>query len=233
MSLAHKYALLTGASKGLGLAIAQALLKEDTRVINWSRSRPAWNHDAFTHISCDCGKAEAVQKAWEKTQSFLLEKQQKSVDIFIYNTGILYHGPLKDLKITEWERLMSVNLHGVFYSLRYVIEAMQKQRKGHIVLIGSVAGLRGITQFSAYCASKFALRGLAEALMLELREYRIKVSYLAPGGIHTDIFRNLKSYTPNQNLMQPSWVADSVVHILKSPDNYLPASLEVRPLWPH
>ena len=228
MSLNTHHALITGASQGLGLAIAQALLQAGAKVSNWSRHAPKYTHSELRHISCDCQQADAIAAAWAQ-----LESGWGAPRFFIYNTGVGYYGPTQDMSCADWDRLVQTNLSGAFYALRHVIPALKSQKGGHIIFIGSVAGMRGTPQLGAYCATKFALRGLAESLMLELRYDNIKVSYIAPGSIDTPFFDDIDAFANSGRPMQAEWVAHSVIDVLQSPANYLPSYLEVRPLQPN
>ncbi len=228
MSLTNQHTLITGASQGLGLSIAQAVIAAGSRVTNWSRkapTEPATPNPQLQHITCDCRSPEAIKKSWEQTT--------QPIDHFIYNAGVGYYGPLQDMPIAEWKKLMETNLDGAFYTLRHVIPAMQAQQRGHIVLIGSIAGKAGTTNLSAYCASKFALRGMAESLLGELRYQHIKLTYLAPASIETPFFDNMPSFGPNVQRMDADWVAESVVQLLQTPADYLPSYIEMRPLRPN
>ena len=228
-SLKDKIAIITGGSQGIGLALLRLLLSKEVRVAVWSRSEPPLRDDRLFFFPTDVGDAEKVDKAWSQTKRWA----SAPIDYLVNNAGIGTYGPIEETTNHTWEQLFKTNMYGAFLCTRAVVPQMKEQQKGHIVQVGSVAGLRGTPYFSAYCATKFALRGFSESLMLELRESGIKVSYLAPGGTETSFFDQLKGFTPASHLMQADEVAQSILELLNSSPNYLPSCLEVRPLRPH
>ena len=228
LQLKDKVAVITGASQGIGLCLAEQLLAEGCYVAVWGRSRPSLSSEQLYFIPTDVGKESDVTAAWQATAKWA----PSAVRFLINNAGIGTYGPVESCDSETWDRLFRTNIYAAFFCTRALIPHMKANGGGHIVQVGSVAGLRGVSNMSAYCATKFALRGFSESLMTELRDHEIKVSYLAPGGVETRFFDALQGFQPGTNLMQPEDVASTVVEILRSSPNYLPACIEVRPLRP-
>jgi short-subunit dehydrogenase len=109
---------------------------------------------------------------------------------------------------------------------------MKAAQYGHIINIASTAALEGMPQVSAYCATKWAVRGLSESLFREVRDYRIKVTCVYPGSVKTDFFRNSPGIQPHDYMLMPEDVALSIVQAIEMPDNFHTVNLEIRPLQP-
>ena len=107
---------------------------------------------------------------------------------------------------------------------------MKKQKYGHIVNIASVAGLLGLPEGTAYCGTKFAVRGISEAMFKELREFNIKVSCVYPGSTQTDFFTHYPTVKTGEWMMQPKDIAHTIIHTLEMPDNFVILNIEARPM---
>ena len=222
-----KVVIITGASRGIGWALAEQLLEAQHYVIAWSRQPPPRTHPQLLHIVTDITQENSVTAAYEQSLAC-----QGKIDCLVNNAGIGICNKLEDVEAQDWKKVFDVNVYGTFLCTKAVIPHMKKRRTGHIVQVGSVAGLRATPKFSAYCATKFALRGFSESLLLELRQYNVKVTYFAPGGVQTHFFDNLKDFTPANNLMHSKDVAQTICEMINTSSNYLPVCVEVRPLRP-
>lgn len=160
MLLDNKNAIVTGASQGIGKAIASALLNEGARVAGWNRSKPSLTHDRFHSIPADVSDWASVQHAFGETLDILDGK----IDILVNNSGIAYSGEFETLPIEKWQQMFRVNVDGIFYCSRLVIPVMKKQGRGHIVNISSIAGLNGVKNLAGYSATKHAVRGISHSL---------------------------------------------------------------------
>ena len=226
-NIQNKVAIVTGGSRGIGLALVQRLLEEGASVAVWSRSAPPIESDRLFFSPTDVGRAEDVTRSFRATKQWAT-----SIDFLINNAGIGTYGPVEEIDTETWAQLFRTNIEGAFLCTRALVPQMKAQRHGHIIQVGSIAGLHATPYLSAYCATKFALKGFSDALMMELRKYSIKVSYIAPGGTDTQFFDQLEGFVPSNRLMKPEEVAQSIVELLNSSANYLPACLELRPLQP-
>ncbi|EWG11640.1 MULTISPECIES: 3-ketoacyl-ACP reductase [Cytobacillus] len=219
-TLKGKTALITGAGRGIGRAAAIALAKEGVHIGLLGRTIENLEKMAdelsqydvnVSAAAADVADLEAVTHAVEHIKSDL-----GSVDILINNAGIAKFGGFLELSPAEWESIIQVNLMGVYNVTRAVLPEMIEQKSGDIINIASTAGQKGAPVTSAYSASKFAVLGLTESLMLEVRKHNIRVSALTPSTVATDlaIETNLTDGNP-EKVMQPEDLAEFMVAQLK------------------
>lgn len=218
--LKNKNALITGAGKGIGKAIAIALAKEGVNLILVARTQSeidAVAQEAQTlgvkalAITADVATMESVNTAVEKALA-----EFKTIDILINNAGIAAFGKFLDLEPIEWERIIQVNLMGIYYVTRAVIPNMIERQTGDIINISSTAGLAGNALTSAYSASKFAVLGLTDSLMQEMRKHNIRVTALTPSTVATDMAKDLNLTDGNpEKVMQSDDIAELIIAQLK------------------
>ena len=219
-TLKGKTALVTGAGKGIGRAIALALATEGVHVGIVSRSEndlllvaaaiKELGVKAAVAVA-DVSNIEAVNAAVESIQ-----KELGAIDILINNAGIGAFGKFLELEPAEWENQIKVNLFGVYYTTRAVLPQMIERKTGDIVNISSTAGLKGAAITSAYSASKFAILGLTESLMQEVRKHNIRVTALTPSTVVTDMAINANLINNNEEkLMHPEDLAELIISQLK------------------
>lgn len=223
MELSHKTAIITGASRGIGLAIAKELVKNGVSVAGWSRNPPRnYKNENFNHIETDLTKEESVTEAFRKTSALF----GNEIPILINNAGAGYYGVLEEMPSDRWRYLFDLNVHGIFYVSKQVIPGMKKLKEGHIINIGSGAGTNGIAGMSCYCGTKFAVAGITESMHQELRDFGIKVSCLSPGSVDTGFSSS------DKNKLKPEDIAISIIHMLQCPQNFHYTDVQVRPLQP-
>lgn len=223
MNINNKTAIVTGASKGIGLAISKALLKEGVSVAGWSRTPPEkLSHKQFSHVEVDLTKPGEIQKAYDETVNLLGE----NIPVLINNAGVGYKGNVEEMPVEKWEYLFDLNVHGIFYVTRLLIPTMKEREEGHIINISSGAGTNGIAGMTCYSATKHAVVGISRSLHQELRDFGVKVTCLSPGSVDTGFSSSTK------NKLLPEDLADSVVHILKCRKNFHYPDIQVRPLQP-
>ena len=218
--LKNKNALITGAGKGIGKAIAIALAKEGVNLILVARTQSEIDtvaQEAQTlgvkaiAITADVANMESVNTAIEKALA-----EFKTIDILINNAGIAAFGKFLDLEPTEWERIIQVNLMGIYYVTRAILPNMIERQTGDIINISSTAGLAGNALTSAYSASKFAVLGLTDSLMQEMRKHNIRVTALTPSTVATDMAKNLNLTDGNpEKVMQSDDIAELIIAQLK------------------
>jgi 3-oxoacyl-[acyl-carrier protein] reductase len=218
--LKNKNALITGAGKGIGKAIAIALAKEGVNVILVSRTQSDVDQLAVETsnlgvkslaLSADVSDINSINKAVETALS-----QFKTIDILINNAGIAAFGKFLELEPETWERIMQVNVMGTYYTTRAVIPNMIERQIGDIINIASTAGLNGNAMTSAYSASKFAVLGLTDSLMQEMRKHNIRVTALTPSTVATDMAKELKLTDGNpEKVMQSADIAELIISQLK------------------
>lgn len=219
-NLKNKNALITGAGKGIGKAVAIALAKEGVNVILLARTQA--DIDAVANeinalgvkslaITADVADINSVNKAIEKAIA-----EFKTIDILINNAGIAAFGNFLELEPAAWERIIQVNLMGTYYVTRAVLPNMIENQVGDIINISSTAGLNGNALTSAYSASKFAVLGLTDSLMQEMRKHNIRVTALTPSTVATDMAKELKLTDGNpEKVMQSEDIAELIIAQLK------------------
>lgn len=219
-SLKGKTALVTGAGKGIGRAIAIALANEGVQVGLVARSekdlqsvgaelKATGVKTAFA--TADVSNIDAVNKAVAAIQQEL-----GPVDILINNAGTAAFGKFLELEPEVWERQVKVNLFGVYYTTRAVLPQMIERKTGDIVNISSTAGLKGAAITSAYSASKFAVMGLTDSLMQEVRKHNIRVTAMAPSTVVTDLAMSANLINNNEErVMHPEDLAELIIAQLK------------------
>lgn len=234
MELKNKIAIVTGASSGIGTAFSEKLIRKGATVYGLARRLNKLKEiqsklgEQFIPVQMDVTKHQDVE-AWV-TEQFTDDKNLPH--ILVNNAGLAKFGNVDDLSVEDWDTMVNTNLNGIFYLTRVIVPLMkQNPDHCHIINIASVAGLLGNPQISGYNATKFGVRGFSEALFKELRYDKIKVSTMFPGSIATDFFDKVGSET-HSNMMQPGDVADTLVHLLETPDNLLINEVTMRPLNP-
>lgn len=233
MKLKNKIAIVTGASSGIGTSFAKKLIENGATVYALARRLNKLEEiqselgERFIPIQMDVTKNRDIEE-WVKNQF----SDNHLPDILINNAGLARFGNVEELSVVDWDTMVQTNLNGIFYLTRVIVPLMkQNPEHCHIINIASVAGLLGNPQISGYNATKFGVRGFSEALFKELRYDKIKVSAMFPGSIATDFFDKVGSET-HSNMMQPDDVADTLLHLLKTPDNLLINEVTMRPLNP-
>jgi NADP-dependent 3-hydroxy acid dehydrogenase YdfG len=226
MNLNNKVAIVTGASRGIGLATVMSLLDNGASVAGWSRSHTEIKHSNFKYIQVDISDIKSLENGYKQTTSHF----GNDIHILINNAGLGYSSLFEDLKIEEWQQMFDTNVNGIFYTSRLVLPQMKKIKQGHIINISSVAGNTGIETLSGYCATKFAVRGLSQALYKEVRNHGIKVTCIYPGSVQTNFFDKIDNVTVSDNMMKPEDIASTILHCLMSSPNYHHVDIEVRPL---
>ncbi|MCP1123456.1 3-ketoacyl-ACP reductase [Bacillus sp. 3103sda1] len=215
-----KNALITGAGRGIGRAVAIALAKEGVNVGLLARSEEnlkavakeveAEGVKAVT-ATADVSSYEEVSEAIETLKNGL-----GSIDILINNAGISKFGKFLELDVAEWEKIIQVNLMGVYYVTRAALPGMIEQQSGDIINISSTAGQKGAPVTSAYSASKFGVLGLTESLAMEVRKHNIRVTALTPSTVATDMAVELGLTDGNPDrVMQAEDIAEFIVVQLK------------------
>ncbi len=233
--LSGKTALVTGGSKGIGYAVAEAMVQAGMNVTITARTAEAVKKatDKLNKlgtgkalgIRCDVRKLKEQEKVVGKTL-----KTFGSLDILIANAGVGHFAPIDKMTVEQWQEVIDTNLTGVFYSVKSSVDALKKS-KGFIITISSLAGTNFFENAAAYNASKFGLTGMTQAMMLDLRKYGIKVSTIMPGSVATP-FNNHKVSKADEWKIQPEDIAEMVMYLLNTNPRNLPSKVEVRPSQP-
>jgi NAD(P)-dependent dehydrogenase (short-subunit alcohol dehydrogenase family) len=232
-SFKGKSAVVTGGTRGIGRAIAEALLKGGAGVAICGRTEEAVGRAVEELAGASggkvVGKVADVSKP-EDVEAFfrLVDQSFDGLDILINNAGVGVFRPMADLTPEEWQAVIGTNLSGAFYCSREAIPRFRRRGGGFVVNISSLAGRNPIPGGSAYNASKFGLNGFSEAMMLDHRYDNVRVSYVMPGSVSTQF-----GMRPEGDWMiAPGDVAEIVMTILGMPERTLISRVEVRPSKP-
>jgi 3-oxoacyl-[acyl-carrier protein] reductase len=221
-ALSGKGAIVTGASRGIGLAIARALAREGVRLGMLCRSQPDASGE---FIACDFADVDRIPGAVRS-----LIARLGTVDFLINNAGTFLERPVPEIQLADWERVQRVNLTAPFLLTREVLPHMISRRQGRIINIASSAATQGYLHQSAYCASKHGLLGFGRSLAIEVKPHNIHVHTLCPGGVDTDFIKGtyLGERLKGQPMINPEDIAEMVLFLLRQPDNVDLAEVLVR-----
>ncbi len=235
MNIKDKTAVVTGGTKGIGYAIAEKLLESGARVFICARNKPDLRHAIERLAGSGRVEGEVCDVRSEDQVRQLLDEAARvfgGVDVLVNNAGIGIIGKtVEEMSGDEFRQTLETNLFGVFYACHYAVPLMRERGGGYIINISSLAGQNAHPRMAAYNASKFGLNGFSEALMQELREDDIKVSYICPGSVNTYFGGDTPSKDQAWQL-QPEDIAEIVCDLLKMHDRALPSKVEVRPSKP-
>ena len=233
--LTGKTAIVTGGTRGIGYAIADALLEGGASVAICGRStesvEKAVTKLASTSKRRIVGKAADVAKIEEVKALFsFVDKELGGPDILVNNAGVGRFASTGALSIEDWRETLETNLSGVFYCCHEALPRFQKRGGGYVINLSSLAGKNPFAGGAAYNASKFGLNGFSEAMMMDHRFDNVRVSYIMPGSVDTEFGRD--SATHADWKIAPEDIADIVVMLLRMPARTLVSRVEVRPSLP-
>lgn len=228
-----KIAVITGASKGIGYAIAESLLKKGVKVFICARDKAELKR-ALERLSAlgnvDGEICDVRSEAQVEMMLAECERVFGGVDILVNNAGIGIIGKtVEEMSADEFEQTLQTNLFGVFYACHHAIPMLKKRGGGYIINISSLAGQNAHPKMAAYNASKFGLNGFTEAMMQEVRADNIKVTAICPGSVNTDFGGGAPK--PDYAI-QPEDIAQVVIDLLEMNERALPSKIEIRPSKP-
>jgi NADP-dependent 3-hydroxy acid dehydrogenase YdfG len=237
-SVKGKVVVITGASRGIGAAIARLFAREKAKLVLCGRDRKA-----LTEVAASLGLpktdyltvlADVTKAAGMKSLVNAAYKKFRVIDIFVNNAGV---GVRKDVVLTsekEYDLTFNTNVKAIYYSFRELIPRMKKQGGGQIINISSMAGKQGVPNLAVYCASKAAVTILSEAVAGEVRNDNIKVSVLMPGstgtGFMSHLATDLKPSPKDKPRLAPEEVAEAVLFIAGQNQNAWTSEVDIRPL---
>jgi NADP-dependent 3-hydroxy acid dehydrogenase YdfG len=229
-SLEGKVAFITGASRGIGAAVARALSAEGVKLGLASRSGDDLGLPEALGLQCDVRDATGIEAAVSAT----VERFGR-LDILVANAGVGAYGPFLELRPEHLEEMIDVNVRGTLYAVRAALPHLLAGGEGDIVTVASEAGRRGLPYEAVYCASKFAQVGFTRALDHELRERGVRCTNVCPGGVATDFAmgegRGRRPGMPElAGMMRPEDVADVVLFVLTRPRNHRILETALRPV---
>jgi len=229
--LASTVAVVTGGSRGIGLAIAGALIGRGARVAITGREQKhldaaaaTFPTDSVLAVRADVGNpADAARAVSEAVERF------GGLDVLVNNAGIGLSAHVAEMSADTWQRVIDTNLSGVFYTCSAALPHLKRRGGGWIINISSLAGTNPFIGGAAYCASKAGLNAFSEALMQEVRYDNIRVSYIMPGSVETGFSH---SGSGADWKIAPEDVADIVLELVTFPSRSLPSRIELRPSRP-
>jgi len=235
-SLSGKVAMVTGGSRGIGLAIATALVREGVQVVvtgmsaahlSTARSKiDGAGPGALETLQADVRKYDEVARAIDAAAA-----RFGGLDILINNAGVGIFKEVAEMSPQDWQQVIDTNLTGVFNGCHAAIPHMRRRGGGFIINISSLAGKNPFAAAAAYCASKAGLNAFSEALMQEVRYDGIRVSYVMPGSVATAFSSGDESKGADWKI-SPDEVADVVLGLLRHHPRSLPSRVELRPSRP-
>jgi NAD(P)-dependent dehydrogenase (short-subunit alcohol dehydrogenase family) len=230
--LTGQVAVITGAGRGIGAAIARSLARLGATVLLCGRTRLPLESTAKSlseqgataeAISCDVTSLESVDSAAQR-----IESSFGRVDILVNNAGIGgFGGPLHELPPNDWDQILNTNLRGVYYAIRAFAPLMIGARSGHIVNISSISGKNALPNGAAYAASKWGLNGLTYSVAEELRAHNIRVSVICPGSTNTELSPHAGK-DPTK-MLQPEDVAHAVEMLVTQAPQAFMSEIILRP----
>jgi 3-oxoacyl-[acyl-carrier protein] reductase len=229
--IAGQIALVTGGSRGIGLAVARrvgsmgakiAICARDPKRLNESAVALRAEGIAVLPVPADVSKADEVARLVEQ-----VERSLGPLDILVNNAGIGVFGPGQDASEEDWDRVLGTNLKGVFLMCRAVARGMIRRKTGQIINISSLAGKNAFANGAVYCASKWGLQGFSFCLAEDLRAHGIRVSVVCPGSVLTEFGPH--SGKDSSKMLQPDDVAHAVAMLVtQAPQSFI-SELLMRP----
>lgn len=230
--LSAQVAVVTGAGRGIGAAVAIKLAAMGAHTILCGRTRAALektaaaiqgSHGQSTIIECDLTDLRSVESLAER-----VGRDFSRLDILVNNAGIRgQQGPLHELSPDGWDSIINTNLRGVYYMIRAFAPLMIRAHSGHIINISSLAGKNPIANGAAYAASKWGLNGLSYSVAEELRAHNVRVSVICPGSVHTEF--NPHTSKDAEKMLQPTDVAHAVAMIVTQAPHSFASEILLRP----
>jgi 3-oxoacyl-[acyl-carrier protein] reductase len=230
--------IVTGASRGIGEAIAFRLAKENHCIMligrNEEQLKVVREKILKSRVECDYFAGDVANPEFVQDSVGQIISKYGKVDHLINNAGVAVIKRLIDSDLNEFKRQIDTNLYGIYNFSKAVLLGMIKNNSGSIINISSLAGKNSFVGGTMYSASKHAVLGFAKSLLLEVREYDIRVATICPGSVDTRFIGTDSDLNPSSkgNILHPSDVADMVVAILKLPPRALASEIDLRPTNP-
>src|SRR5215831_5306123 len=229
-SIENQVAVVTGAGRGIGRAIAIELGKLGANVVLAARSRTELEETGrsigpkASVIPTNVRYKEEILRLFEQTAAAV-----GPVDILVNAAGLGIFGPVRDFKDEDFENLVETNLRGIFFTSRFVLPSMIERKRGHIINIASIAGKVGSANRAVYCATKFGVVGFTESLAEEVRQYGIRATVICPGSTDTRFSPGDTAGKARDRMLRPEDVAHAVRMIVTQEPNSFISEIIMRP----
>lgn len=230
--IAGKTALVTGASRGIGFAIARklglmgakvAICARDTKKLEEAASWLSNGEIEALAVPTDVRSASEIVSLVSKTQQSL-----GPIEILVNNAGVGYFGPFYEAGENNWDAVLDTNLKSVFLVTKAVAPEMIQRRTGHVINVASLAGKNAFKGGSIYCASKWGLVGMTECMAEDLREYGIRVTVVCPGSVATE-FGSPTTNKNSEKMLQPDDIAHAVAMLVTQAQQSFISEVLIRP----
>ncbi len=232
----NELTIVTGASRGIGRGIAKLLAAKNHNIMAFGRDEQSLvslkNELDDEDVLCDYFTGDVADENFVQTSVNNILKKYGKVDHLINNAGTRVFKKVVDADLDDFKKQVDANIYGVFNFTKAVLPSMIENKNGSIINIASLAGKNSFVTGSMYSATKHAVLGFTRSLMLEVREYNIRVAAICPGSVNTEFF-NGTSMKPNKDkILQVEDVAESVYAILNLPPRALISEIDLRPTNP-
>ena len=226
--LAGKIAVVTGASRGIGLAVADELRAAGAHVVRLARSLSDTTAERRTDLRCDVGRAVEVERATGK-----LLAEVGLPDIVVNNAGVFFTKPIGETSAAEFDETIAANLTGAFLVARAFVPLFVRRGAGHLVTIGSSSDHIAYPGNSAYAASKYGVRGMHEVIAVEVAGTGVRTTLISPGGVDTNLWDPIDpdskpGFTKRKDMLRAEDVADAVVFAVTRPERTIVTELRMK-----
>jgi len=236
MTLKNTVALVTGAGRGIGKAIALMLGREGSTVVLTART-VAELEQVKKEIEVAGGSAVVVRADLSKDADIEklfgdVSSRFHRLDILVNNAGLGVYAPVRDLLVSDFDTMWNLNMRAVLLCTQQALKMMESQQSGAIVNISSLAGRNAFVGGAGYAATKWALIGFSRSLMLEVRKHNIRVVTICPGSVDTSFSPSPKESSRSETILHSEDIADTVMAALKLPDRAMVSEIDIRPTNP-
>lgn len=228
-------ALITGATSGIGKATALAFAQAGIHLVlvgrNSSKLEAVANEAAAAGVKTQTYCLDLAQIDQVKNQMASISSECGPIDILVNNAGMGYTGTLSETSLTDWQRVMDLNLTSVFQCIQGILPQMRQRQRGTIINVASIAGYQTFPDWGAYCVSKFGLVALSKTLAAEERAHGVRVMIIAPGSVNTPIWDTdtVHADFDRSQMLTPEIVAQTILHAALLPDQAVIEELTLMP----
>lgn len=237
MSLKDKVVIVTGASSGIGEAIARELAESGCKVMLAAR-----REERLKSLSEELGDGVAYQVT-DVTDAQQVQQMAQTaidhfgkVDVLVNNAGIMPVSPLIELKLDDWNKAIDINIRGVLHGIAAVLPHMRERSSGHVINIGSVASFKAMANFAVYCGTKFAVKAISESLRQEMLG-KVRVTTIYPGAVESELIQSSNDEQTSSQIessfdidfLPPTAISNAVRYAISQPDEVGVNEIVVRP----